>query len=304
MSTRRNGRVLVATSGSAASQSAITFAARAAASRGLSLELVHVVTPTVSAGPYGVAPDVEVREAGRHVLAHGEELARRVAPHVDVTTRLLIGSRPDAVVEKAHDADLVVVGAAPHDLMGRLWSGSTVTGIAARATCPVAVIPRHHEVSRKGPVLVCLKSTRHAEDLVAVGFAVASETDSALRIVHAWQMLSPYDNAMAERLPTPEWEREEGREIEAMLIDLRMAYPTVPVQVDLVHGSPARVLVEAGRDASVLVISRPAHGGFVHHLGATARAVLREAPCPVLVVPPGDSGVAGDLITAAAAVAP
>ena len=34
------------------------------------------------------------------------------------------------------------------------------------------------------------------------------------------------------------------------------------------------------------VISRPAHGGFVHYLGATARAVIRDAACPVEVVPP------------------
>ena len=33
------------------------------------------------------------------------------------------------------------------------------------------------------------------------------------------------------------------------------------------------------------MISRPSHGGFVHHLGATARAVIRDAGCPVLVVP-------------------
>jgi nucleotide-binding universal stress UspA family protein len=63
------------------------------------------------------------------------------------------------------------------------------------------------------------------------------------------------------------------------------------VRVDLVHGQPGNILVEASREADVLVISRPVHGGFVHHLGAAARAVLREASCPVLVVPPGDASV-------------
>jgi nucleotide-binding universal stress UspA family protein len=304
MSTSRTGRVLVATSGSAASESAITFAARAAASRELPLELVHVLAPVVSAGPYGVTPDALGRDAGRRVLAQGEDLARRVASDVQVTTTLLIGSRADAVVQHAHDAALIAVGAAPHDVMGRLWSGSTVTGITARAACPVAVIPRHYEASSKPQVLVGLKSTRHADGLLSAAFAVASQTNSAVRIVHAWQMLSPYDNAVADRLPIPEWEREEGRRIEALLIDLRMAYPAVPVQVDLVHGQPARILVEAARDAGVLVISRPLHGGFVHHLGATARAVLRESECPVLVVPPSDSGVAADPVGTAIAVAP
>ena len=117
-------------------------------------------------------------------------------------------------------------------------------------------------------------------------------------------MLSPYDNAVAERLPTPDWVVDEGRAIEGMLIDLRLAYPTVPVRVDLVHGQSGYTLVEASRDTDLLVISRPVHGGFVHHLGATARAVIREAHCPVLVVPPGDARAAGDRVDTVAAVVP
>jgi len=294
MSTSRTGRVLVATSGSASSQSAITFAARTAASRGLALELIHVVTPTVSVGPYGVAPDVAVRQAGREVLARGEQLARRVAPHVDVVSTLVLGARPDAIVEKAHDADLVVLGAPPHDLLGRIWTGSTVTGVAARSTCPVAIIPVRDEEPKHHQVLVGVKSTKHTDELLAAGFAVASQTGSELRIIHAWQLLSPYDNAVADRLPVPEWEVEEGRAIEAMLIDLKMAYPSVTVHVELVHGQAAHELVDASEYADVLVISRPLHGGFVHHLGATARAIIREARCPVLVVPPGTTAVTGE----------
>jgi len=304
MSTSRTGRVLVATSGSAASKSAITFAARTAAAHGLALELVHVVTPTVSVGPYGATPDVAVRQAGREVLANGEHLARRTAPHIDVVTSLLIGSRADAVVEKAYDADLIVVGAPPRDLMGRFWTGSTVTGVAARSTCPVAIVPAGYEGSTSHQILVGLKSTRRAGELLGTGFALASRTDSELRVLHAWQLLSPYDNAVAERLPTPECVIDEVRAIDGMLIDLRLAYPTVPVRVDLVHGQAGYALVEASRDADVLMISRPVHGGFVHHLGATARAVIREAHCPVLVVPPGDTRVANDRADTHAVPAP
>lgn len=307
MSTGHTGRVLVATSGSATSNSAITFAARTAAERGCSLGIVHVVIPTVSVGPYGVAPDVEGRRAGHEVLAHGETLARRVAPHLEVVTTLVFGSRPGAIVDKARGADLAVLGSPPHDLMGRLWTGSTVTGVAARAACPVAIIPADHQESTKGQVLVGLKGTQHVDALLTAGFAMAAQTMSKLRIVHAWQMLSPYENAVAERLPTPEWELEEGRAIDGILIDFRMAYPTVPVRVDLVHGQSAHTLVEASRGADLLVISRPVHGGFVHHLGSTARAVIREAHLPILVVSPGDTAVArGDLgdVDDVAAVAP
>ena len=133
-----------------------------------------------------------------------------------------------------------------------------------------------------------MKSTRHAEHLLATAFAVASQTQSELRIVHAWHMVSPYDEAIAHRVATPDWEKDEARAIEGVLIDLRMAYPDVQVHVDVVHGQPGFTLVAASRQADLLVISRPAHGGFVHYLGATARAVIRESGCPILMVPPLD----------------
>jgi nucleotide-binding universal stress UspA family protein len=286
MSTSAAGRIMVATSGSATSQSAIVYAAHEAVSRGLPLEIVHVVTPTVSVGPYGAAPDLAVRSAGRELLARGERLARRVEPHVDVITTLLTGARPDAIVRHAGDADLLVVGAPPRDLVGRLWTGSTVTGAASRAMCPVAVIPAGKAPAPTHQVLVGLKSTRHSEHLLATAFALAAQTSSELRILHAWHLMTPYDEAIAERLPTPEWQIAESREIDGVLIDLRMAYPDVQVRIDVVHGQPAHTLVEASKAADLLVISRPVHGSFVHHLGATARAVIREAACPLVVVPP------------------
>jgi len=141
MRTRHTSRVVVATSGSAASQAAIGQAANEAAARGLPLEVVHVVPPMLPAGPYVAAPDVAVRRTGREVLAHGEAMAHLVVPRLDVSTTLLIGSRTDAVVQHAADAALLVVGAPPHGLFERLWTGSAVYGVAARAACPVQVVP-------------------------------------------------------------------------------------------------------------------------------------------------------------------
>lgn len=288
MRTRRTSRVVVATSGSAASQAAITFAAGEAASRGLPLEVVHVVPPTMPAGPYVAAPDVAVRKTGREVLSHGESVAHQTVPRLDVSTTLLIGSRADAVVQHAEGADLLVVGAPPHGLFERLWTGSTVYGVAARASCPVAVVPPGPPPATAHEILVGLKTTRHAGHLLSLAFSVARQRQCDLRIVHAWHVASPYDEAMAEREPEPEWVREQVRAIDGLLIDLRMAYPEVRVEVEVVHSQPAFALVTGSKGADLLVVSRPAHGGFVHYLGATAHAVLRESACTVLVVPPVD----------------
>lgn len=288
MRTRRTSRVVVATSGSAASQAAITFAAGEAAGRGLPLEIVHVVPPTMPAGPYVAAPDVAVRRTGREVLARGEALAHETVHSLDVSTTLLIGSRADAVVQHSADADLLVVGAPPHGLFERLWTGSTVYGVAARAACPVAVVPPGPPPPVAHEILVGLKSTRHVGHLLATAFALARQRQADLRIVHAWHRTSPYDEAVAERVPEPAWVQEQVRAVDGLLIDLRMTYPEVRVTVEVVHGQPAFALVTGSKGADLVLVSRPAHGGFVHYLGATAHAVLREAACTVLVVPPLD----------------
>jgi nucleotide-binding universal stress UspA family protein len=57
--------------------------------------------------------------------------------------------------------------------------------------------------------------------------------------------------------------------------------------VRVVHARPEVALVDASHEADRVLISRPAHGGLVHHLGGTGRAVLRTAVCPVEVRGPG-----------------
>ncbi|MGC4112082.1 MAG: universal stress protein [Nocardioides sp.] len=292
MSTNRTSRVMVATSGSEASLAAVAHGAREAAARGTALELVHVVPAAVVGAPYAGTALPALRESGQRVLARGTELVERLAPHVPVTTTLLIGSRAEALVHHAEGADLLVVGTAPHDVVGRLWDGSTVVGVAARAACPVLVVPPHASEQPPGRVLVGLKDTERSEHLLAEAFALARQTQSGLRIVHAWHLASPYDEAIAERLPTPEWERHELASIEAELIDYRMTYPEVQVEVALVHGHPATIMLHESSAADVVVITRPAHGGYVHHLGRTARALIRDSACPVLVIPPTREAVA------------
>jgi nucleotide-binding universal stress UspA family protein len=180
-----------------------------------------------------------------------------------------------------------------------------VTGTAARVRCPLVIVPREQaSVRRHGRIVVGLKSTRHAEHLLGAAFAAAQQTQSDLVVVHAWHLLSGYDDTIAEHSTTPAYVTEPVRTIEDNLIDLRLAYPDVQVEVDVVHRQAAFALTEQSADADLLLISRPAHGGFVHYLGATARAVIREAACPLEVVPPIDETEHVELVQTADALVP
>jgi nucleotide-binding universal stress UspA family protein len=57
------------------------------------------------------------------------------------------------------------------------------------------------------------------------------------------------------------------------------------VQQHVVHGHPAKVLLDAAADADLLVVGCRGHGGFVGMLiGSVSQHLIAHAPCPVTVV--------------------
>ncbi len=303
--THASARVVAATDGSPGSHAAVLYAAQEATTRGLPLEIVHVMPAFLPAGPFPVAPDAAMTRSAHLVLNEAGDLAAEAAPHLEVTTRLLHGARVDSLVNHTQDAALLVVGAPPHNLAERLWTGSTVTSTAARVVCPIVIVlPTWGEAPRTGRVVVGLKSTHHAEHLLGAAFAVARQTQSDLSVVHAWKLLSAYDDAIASRTTTQDAITEQVRRIEDSMIDLRLAYPDVQVTVDLVHGQAAFALARESQAADLMLVSRPAHGGFVHYLGSTARALIRESACAVELVPPLDEAHEVELVDDSSALVP
>jgi nucleotide-binding universal stress UspA family protein len=63
------------------------------------------------------------------------------------------------------------------------------------------------------------------------------------------------------------------------------------VTVKAVHGFPVEELVNAGKDANMIVLGSRGAGGFTRLLmGSTASQVSQHAYCPVLIVPPENRG--------------
>ncbi len=115
----------------------------------------------------------------------------------------------------------------------------------------------------------------------------ASHRGTAVEAVTAW-LWDDIDTAPIGP-SNPENARERAvqmldREVEQALAEWVTAPPTIAREV--VEGRPAKVLVAAATDADLLVLGSHGHGRLYHvALGSVSESCIREATCPVVVVP-------------------
>jgi universal stress family protein len=87
-----------------------------------------------------------------------------------------------------------------------------------------------------------------------------------------------------------EWkvvEEEQTQLLQERLAPLLEQYPNVDVDMVITRDRPIRALVDAAKHAQLLVVGSHGRGGFRGMLlGSTSRALLQQAPCPMVVVRP------------------
>ena len=86
--------------------------------------------------------------------------------------------------------------------------------------------------------------------------------------------------------PTAEHARQAAEEAVAKAAAQLGGPQPVPVTIRTVTGFAAQELIEASRDADLLVVGSRGHGGFARlMLGSVSDQVMHHAHCPVVVVP-------------------
>ncbi|MBO4252533.1 universal stress protein [Streptomyces griseorubiginosus] len=230
------------------------------------LRLAHALTWVSPDVPAGVAPwdpdGAGARDRVNRAFSDAEGRARRVAPHLVITREVLVGA-PDTVLgSESRAACLAVVGAHRIDgARGRLH-GSVAGRLTARADCPVLVVRGRH--TRTGPVVLAADESPRAREAAEFAFAEASERGADLVVLRA---------------------RRSGRTTADALSALREKYPHVTVRTAAVRGRHHRALVEAGVDAQLVVVGVRRGGTTVVRPGSEGRSILRDARCPVALVP-------------------
>ncbi len=288
MDEQHTPRIVVAVDGTEGSAGALRYAAWRAASRRCALHVVHALpsyVPMTPMLPY--VPD-DLTPTGEAILRRAAAAVSDAVPGVSVTTELLSGERVPGLVAAGDDAELLVLGQEGRHGLSRLLVGATTAVVATYTRCPVVGVPATWVPGPpEGLVVVGVKSDKDAERLLARAFDEAVSRNAGIRIVHTWDLPSPYADRIEQRTHAADWRKSGEEHLEALLAPWREAHPDVPVEVRVLHAQPRAALVEESRDADLVLVLRHRSQWFPgHHLGGTARAVLALAPVPVEVVPP------------------
>ncbi|MEU6818134.1 universal stress protein [Streptomyces sp. NPDC046860] len=302
--------VTVGLDGSAESRAAAEWAAREAGLRGLPLRLLHVREPLPD--PLAQAPLLGAeaqREWTERVPRDSAEGLRLRHPGVEVIAGQRSGDPVDVLCEVAGDAELLALGSRGLGGLHGFLVGSVGMAVAGRAGCPVVLVRAgeqaadEHRADPTGipsaatpfrPVVLGLDITAPHAALLEFAFRTAALRGAPLRVVHAWvpQPPPPYDTpgySFDPETPPAAADALEPRDafmLARALEPWRKSFPEVDVAEAAVEGGAASVLVDASRDACLVVVGRRARSGRLGtRIGHAAHAVLHHSPAPVAVVP-------------------
>ncbi len=294
MTTNEGARpVVVGVDGSPSSDHALDWAVAESSRRGLPLRVVHA-----RGIPFGdprllaayTDPDPGLSSVARSALARVVSLA----PDVDVEAVSPATTPARALLEHAHGADTLVVGARGHRILPASLLGSTSTQVSTHARCPVVVVRAPAPPPGRSPhVVVGVDGSTSSADAIEYAFEEASSRGALLTAVHAsWFLVSEWGSPSSGMTDLEAAVRERERQLAAdSLTPARERHPDVEVREVGVAAHPVEALASASDGADLLVVGSRGRGGFTGLLlGSVGQGLLHSSHCPVAIVHPRARG--------------
>ncbi|MEU6579454.1 universal stress protein [Nocardia sp. NPDC046763] len=273
--------VIVAVDESAGS--AVAWAAHTAALHHAPLHLLRVleITPDQGLG-LGTAITTEdysrLEEHGNWLLETAAGEAAEISPGLRVTTELGTGAVVPTLLERTHDARMVVAGARGGGTLRRALLGSVSSVLARRSHCPFVVVrdgvPLPPDLPTR-PILVGVDGTKISEPAIAAALEEASVRGVAVIALHA-------EGASDD----PEMDALDDYVLAESLAGWQERYPNVRIDRQTTHDSPERSLLELSSSTQLLVVGTRGRGGFVSKVfGSTSQSLLLSVQTPIMIAP-------------------
>jgi nucleotide-binding universal stress UspA family protein len=193
-------------------------------------------------------------------------------PGLDVRTEVVRGEPGEVLIDQTGDDALVVVGG-ENGHTEEYWYGSRMGArVSGAADGPVAVVPFGDGHPRTG-VLVAVDDVPESEHLCRFAAEYASGRGEPLHAVYVGSRLHdvPTDKEVLDRFLAPVVE----------------AYPGLVVESHVESGATAGALLRRARDRSTVVVGTRRLGPVRRFfLGSVSHALVTNAWCPTIVVPP------------------
>ncbi|MFF8386551.1 universal stress protein [Streptomyces kanasensis] len=291
----RSKPIIVGVDEGAGQEDLVLFAAREAALRGCPLQVAHAI-PLPLTGMRGEPAEHDGGTAaseGARLLRPYEDLARSEFPEVAVGGELPFGHAAAVLVERSHDAEMIVVGHRGSGGFPRLPLGSVSWQVATHAQCPVIVVrPGVTAEPREGRVVVGVDTGDASLEALDLAYVEADLRGARLELVHGAFSPGMVPTGPIGMVPPDFATLDQGaRDFLTKEIDRRRdRHPAVRADLRIEHTRPATLLAEASRDASLLVVGSHGRTGLRRLiLGSVSAEVLHTAECPVAVTPAPDA---------------
>lgn len=292
-------KVAVGIDGSPTASAALVWAAAEADRRDWPLHVVFALAMplvmSVYAGPTRFPPPEEITEQGRRVLNEAAGHVHQLFPRLRVEEVLALEDPAAALLRRVAPDDLLVVGSRGLGAARSALEASVSVRLAARAECPVVVVPDAGTAAPTEPprrIVVGVDGSDNSQRALAFALGEAALVEGgSVVVVHSWQVPLPFDPESLARggwSPPDDLLDQRSQEMVSEMLARITDSGTEGVGVSIARSSKdaAEAIVEAGAAADLIVVGSRGRGsvrGLL--LGSVSQGVLHSATTPVAVLP-------------------
>lgn len=221
-------------------------------------------------------PGAILREAGQRVL---DEVRERLAAYEGLDVEYSLRPEPPAfaLLTESKDASIIVLGTDDVGWFDRLAGANVAQRVALHSSCPVLVVPHDLSEPTMNDIVIALDIDNVLDDALDFGFDLGERTAAPVRVI----TVLPQSADSEER----NW---RDRRLRGFVAEWHKRFPHATARHEVLTGRPADELSRGRTPARLVIVGRPNQPHRVPLLNRrVAGSLLREAQCPVAVVPEG-----------------